>query len=284
MGDFNESIDILKSENVSYAFGSSSVTFKKKGKELKEKAMIKKAVLEDRKKDAKKEMISLKGKLEGHGIKFLESEDGYYRPTYAYNDERLKGPSSVEGKTIYQCIQEYNTLMYKCQHLKAEIEALQILEENFEDNKSYDVTMRQLQSLEKSGDIDIEKGRRDPVGTIRDGRKKVAEGKWVAVKEGGKEKKKESDGGGSERKQKLKAAHAKMDVARDKIAAAERKIEYHQGSKEKAAHAADLKKEKINLKEANRELNAAINEARKYIVKKSFEESIDILKSENGDI
>lgn len=40
----------------------------------------------------------------------------------------------------------------------------------------------------KGDDTDIEKGRKDPIGTVRNGRKKVAEGKWVAEKKGGEKK------------------------------------------------------------------------------------------------
>lgn len=153
-----DSIDILKSEEAHYAFSGSNVTFKKKGKELKDKATKKYDYIDMKKEEVKKDMKKLKNKLQEKGVKFVEGEDGYDRPQYKYDDEGLKQPIEEGGeKTIYNCIHEYNNLMWKCKNLKKECVALEILKDNFEENKSYEVTLRQLQSLEKSEDIDIEK-------------------------------------------------------------------------------------------------------------------------------
>jgi hypothetical protein len=141
--NFNKEEEIKKSD-VYYAIGENNSSqspigkFKKKGSELKAMAATKKAKYETKKviiEASKEEMMS---KLKEAGVECIEGE---YDCKFNYNYETI--PQSTRD-----LIYKYKNLSYECEGINKDIKALNIIIKHCEDNKMYDVTARQLISLD----------------------------------------------------------------------------------------------------------------------------------------
>lgn len=141
--NFNKEEEIKKSD-VYYAlddnYNSQSPIgkFKKKGSELKTMASTKKAKYETKKviiEASKEETMS---KIKEAGVECIEGE---YGCKFNYNYE-------ATPQNTRDLIHKYNSLSYECEGINKDIKALNVIIKHCEDNKMYDVTARQLISLD----------------------------------------------------------------------------------------------------------------------------------------
>lgn len=152
-----------------FAYGTNKITFKKKGKEIKEKMAAEKARIERENEDIEKEIDEcmenfvtnptetphLWGARERvkNPYKIFNWNQTYYStPENGMNAVSCAGADGIDCQPCgspeeAECNNKYNSLVYKWIDNCAEICTLELYENNIEDGKSYELTAEQMLSL-----------------------------------------------------------------------------------------------------------------------------------------
>jgi len=139
--DFEYLNDIIKSD-VSAAFGygegAEAIKISKKGSEIKSMAQSKKAVYDNKYQSLMSQKNEIKQQLTQQGFEFEQKE--YGERVAGYNYESI--PQDIRDQ-----IYKFEDLVYQCQEINKDIKTLQVLIENIQDNKNYNLTVNQLSVL-----------------------------------------------------------------------------------------------------------------------------------------
>lgn len=146
--------EISKSD-LSYAFSNSNPTmnglkFTKKGEDFIKLLNDKKSQLQTKYDAALVKSGVLKAKLVEAGVKFEKDSNDNDYPVYDY---------SATPEELRQAIYAYTDSLYPCNRLKEEIGICQLLVDNLDPKKSYDLSTPQLLSIQKAVEFDIEKSK-----------------------------------------------------------------------------------------------------------------------------
>jgi hypothetical protein len=136
-GDDIEKSDVFNAFQYS---GDKPLTFKKKGSEFKEKLQAKLSVYLTREQGIKEAMSESELKLKEQGVEFL-SRDEYGYPIYDC------GSIQQGSDALLKDLHVFNDLKYKCRGIKEDIDTMRVLLENIDDNKDYELTIKQLTGL-----------------------------------------------------------------------------------------------------------------------------------------
>jgi len=148
--NINKPLNLTKEETIQksdvyYALNDNSSSnqsiskFKKKGSELKELAIAKKAKYEAKKAPLETKRAELVSKIKEDST--IECIEGEYGCKFDYNYE-------TTPQNIRTLISQYNNLSYECDGITKDIKAANVIIKHCEDNKVYEVTARQLIALE----------------------------------------------------------------------------------------------------------------------------------------
>lgn len=139
--DLGYLVDIIKSDvnaAFSYGEGAEAIKISKKGSEVKSMAQSKKAVYEGKYQSMISQKNEIKQQLTQQGFTFEQRE--YGERVAEYNYESI--PQDIRDQ-----IYKFEDLVYQCQDINKDIKTLQVLIENIQDNKNYNLTVNQLSVL-----------------------------------------------------------------------------------------------------------------------------------------
>lgn len=137
----------LEKSDIYYALQGADLKFEKKGKDLKEKVLLKLTDYAER----RGEMVAEKEALK---IKIMESdlEVGFSKTEYG---EQCTCDYTTNSNKDCKIVYDFNNFVWKINEIDKDIKSLKVLLENFEDEKIYTLSASQLSVLEKAEDVEI---------------------------------------------------------------------------------------------------------------------------------